>query len=454
MTSLSEKIEKHSDVAGVRQPKQLRSRRTLDRLLQAAEVLIATHGVDGLTLAALLQDSQVSNGTFYARFSSMDALVHEVQHQALARMETAVAAAGQVLVAEDADLARSIDRIIGVIFQNFQKNTDLFGALLADSSRDPIMQRRAALTHNRIEAVFRKVLLRALPAAERELGAARIAIAHAAVAGILLQRCLAGRASLQPFGGSWVEEQKEVGRLILHYLTSGQTSEATEAEVPSMAATAVARLSTGGKRVSSYSQGKVEKILDAARQLFMRHGYGLTSIDEVAAAAKVSKATVYAHFQSKAQLFAAVVGAESQSQLIELATDQNTKVADTLYNFGERAFDLLVDSSTVSKLRMIASEAERFPELGGIFYAAGPARLNAGLAAFLHDAMARGQLRSDDPDLAAAHFLNLLCGDLRIQQLVGINVELRLPERRRLLKSGIAAFLRAYAPEVRRQSKN
>jgi len=251
-----------------------------------------------------------------------------------------------------------------------------------------------------------------------------------------------------------VEEQKEVGRLILCYLTSGQANEATEVEAPRVAASVAVRLSTEGKRVSRYSQGKVEKILDAARQLFMRHGYGLTSIDEVAAAAKVSKATVYAHFQSKAQLFAAVVGAESQSQLIDLATDQNATVSDSLYHFGEKAFDLLVDSSTVSKLRMIASEAERFPELGGIFYAAGPARLNAGLAAFLHDAMAQGQLRPDDPDLAAAHFLNLLCGDLRIQQLVGIDVPLRPADRRRLLKSGIAAFLRAYAPEMKRRSKN
>ena len=45
-------------------------------------------------------------------------------------------------------------------------------------------------------------------------------------------------------------------------------------------------------------------ILDAARRLFLEHGYAVTSMDVVAQLAGVSKATVYARFESKEQLFA------------------------------------------------------------------------------------------------------------------------------------------------------
>lgn len=55
------------------------------------------------------------------------------------------------------------------------------------------------------------------------------------------------------------------------------------------------------------------KILDAAYKLFRRQGYTRVSIDEIAAAAKVTKKTLYYHFQSKDALLAAVM--ETQSAL-------------------------------------------------------------------------------------------------------------------------------------------
>src|SRR6266851_4173090 len=50
-----------------------------------------------------------------------------------------------------------------------------------------------------------------------------------------------------------------------------------------------------------------EQILDAATPLFLSHGYGATSIEEVAKQARMSKRTVYSRFQDKAELFGAVV---------------------------------------------------------------------------------------------------------------------------------------------------
>ena len=51
-------------------------------------------------------------------------------------------------------------------------------------------------------------------------------------------------------------------------------------------------------------------LVDAARELFARDGYAATSLDAVAAKARVTKGAVYHHFQGKQQLFEAVFARE------------------------------------------------------------------------------------------------------------------------------------------------
>lgn len=56
-----------------------------------------------------------------------------------------------------------------------------------------------------------------------------------------------------------------------------------------------------------------KRILDAAYKLFRRQGYSRVSIDEIAFAAKLTKKTLYYHFESKDALLASVL--ETQSEL-------------------------------------------------------------------------------------------------------------------------------------------
>jgi AcrR family transcriptional regulator len=57
-------------------------------------------------------------------------------------------------------------------------------------------------------------------------------------------------------------------------------------------------------------------VIDAAAEQFIKRGFVQTTIDDVAAAARVSKGTVYYHFTDKADLFEAVFS-DRQAQLIE-----------------------------------------------------------------------------------------------------------------------------------------
>ncbi len=58
------------------------------------------------------------------------------------------------------------------------------------------------------------------------------------------------------------------------------------------------------------TEATISALVDAARELFAKDGYGQTSLDAVAAKARVTKGAVYHHFQGKPQLFEAVFSRE------------------------------------------------------------------------------------------------------------------------------------------------
>jgi AcrR family transcriptional regulator len=57
-------------------------------------------------------------------------------------------------------------------------------------------------------------------------------------------------------------------------------------------------------------EGTRDKILDSAYRLFYRHGFARVGVDEIAAAAGITKRTLYYHFKSKDELLATVLEAQ------------------------------------------------------------------------------------------------------------------------------------------------
>jgi TetR/AcrR family transcriptional regulator, mexJK operon transcriptional repressor len=188
-------------------------------------------------------------------------------------------------------------------------------------------------------------------------------------------------------------------------------------------------------------------ILDAARREFLERGYGDTSMDVVAQAAGVSKATVYALFTSKDRLFAAVIEREGDCQTAAIDATDGAEVAVVLGRFAFDAAALLLSPSNTAMSRTVSSEAVRDPEVGQLFYANGPDRLIGRLAAFLAQAMKRGELREADARLAAAQFLAVIVGDLQLKLAMGLPSP-SPAEQRKVIKAGVEMFARAYQPET------
>ncbi len=65
----------------VRGPRQDRSRRSLDRILDAAERLLETRSFSDLTVADVVREARSSVGVFYSRFPDKDALLHTLDER-------------------------------------------------------------------------------------------------------------------------------------------------------------------------------------------------------------------------------------------------------------------------------------------------------------------------------------------------------------------------------------
>ena len=63
-------------------------------------------------------------------------------------------------------------------------------------------------------------------------------------------------------------------------------------------------------QVIAMRESKVADVLRGAREVFLKCGFEGASVDAIAEQAKVSKATLYAHFPSKDRLFLSVLQAE------------------------------------------------------------------------------------------------------------------------------------------------
>jgi len=121
------------------------------------------------------------------------------------------------------------------------------------------------------------------------------------------------------------------------------------------------------------SPEKAEAILEGGMQEFLAHGYAATSMDRVAIAAGVSKATVYSHFQDKEGLFTALIQRLVEAKFHSIFAPVDDQVLQTapeivLQDLANRVLDVgMSEPQFLNFMRVILGESGRFPELARAF---------------------------------------------------------------------------------------
>lgn len=161
-----------------------------------------------------------------------------------------------------------------------------------------------------------------------------------------------------------------------------------------------------------------ERLLEAATEVFLEHGYG-ASVDMLVSRAGVARQTFYNHFENKECLFAEAMRACVSDILVPLS-DHSGDLRESLKGFAHTYRQRALSPQSIAKFRIVASQAQRFPDLTGEDYALGLGRMLSRLAEFLRVAMAEGQMRDADPGLAAEMLLSMLAGMERTRLLFGV----------------------------------
>ncbi len=193
---------------------------------------------------------------------------------------------------------------------------------------------------------------------------------------------------------------------------------------------------------------KEDAILHAAQGMFLRHGFDGASVDAIAEAAGVAKATVYARFGDKEGLLRAAIQSKCSEffEEGEIEFRPARSLREELLSIAHRFLALVTDRDALAMHALMMDAAKSGPELPALFFESAVAPTCSWLTAFLQAECDRGRLKLDDPEAAAWRFLGMVKGQDHMRAMLG------LPRRTQgeidaFLGSCVDAFLAAH--EVR-----
>ena len=190
------------------------------------------------------------------------------------------------------------------------------------------------------------------------------------------------------------------------------------------AAASDTRTSRGGRPTRAAAAERDERLLEIATTLFMEQGFDATSMDGLAEAAAVGKATIYARWADKTALFADVL----QRRILqvyepieeEFRSAAHVDLEATLHRVATRLLQNAMSPSAVALSRILAAQGPRFPDLAVLAVREGFGRQQRLVAGILAAHADDSGWTITEPQLLAELFLALVVGRAARVQIYGI----------------------------------
>ncbi len=191
---------------------------------------------------------------------------------------------------------------------------------------------------------------------------------------------------------------------------------------------------------------KFDQVLAGAREIFMKDGFEGASVDDIARAAGVSKATLYSYFPDKKLLFIEMARVECERMAQETIgmIDMEAPVREGMQVAAWQITSFLISPFAQQIFRICVAESKRFPDLGRAFYENGPRRGRCEMIEYLRGQAERGSLVVDDFELAAEQFSELCKTRLWNRIMFGIQSHFTEAEVRKVANEAVDTFLARY----------
>lgn len=150
-------------------------------------------------------------------------------------------------------------------------------------------------------------------------------------------------------------------------------------------------------------EARPSELTAAALSLFVEKGFAATRLDDIAARAGVSKGTVYLYFESKEDLFKAVIREsivpaieQGEALVRDYPGDSKGLLREVLLGWWE----LIGNTELAGVPKLMICEARNFPEVAGFYYTHVISRGRRLMADVLERGIARGEFRPVKVDTA------------------------------------------------------
>lgn len=191
---------------------------------------------------------------------------------------------------------------------------------------------------------------------------------------------------------------------------------------------------------------KRQRILNAAKNLFLKCGYHGSSMNQIAHEAGVTKLTVYNHFQDKANLFVCAIAVTCE-ELIS-ARPLNLQADSDFHKEFIHACDLALNITNLPEAikleRLLVELAAEQNPLAQKFYEASHLRMNAVWENFFQQAIELGFIQAEELKSLTLLIVSLLFGMRHHEVLLGVRAIPTAEEKQQIILSSIELFMLKY----------
>ena len=153
------------------------------------------------------------------------------------------------------------------------------------------------------------------------------------------------------------------------------------------------------------------EIVQAALAVFAEKGFAAARLEEIARRAGVSKGAVYLYFETKEDIFRAVVGqaiAPNVGAFKAMAAAHPGPLADLLRGVTGHVANVVSHTPLGGVLKMVVGEARNFPELARVWHDELVSQALGAMAGAIAAAQARGEVKPGDPRIYALQLVSPL----------------------------------------------
>lgn len=175
------------------------------------------------------------------------------------------------------------------------------------------------------------------------------------------------------------------------------------------------------RETPNFKDQRRERIIQVAREVFFEVGYAGASMSLISQRLGGSKATLYAYFNSKEELFSAIIreGCQVMADIFQAHIGTND-LRQSLTQVAREMMAVILSDWGNRTLQLIIEESRRTPELSKLFDNVIETNGRQTMKQMLQTAHDKGQINAPNIDEAAGIFKSLLFGEIHFKRLLNL----------------------------------